>query len=122
MKRERPQLLPSITIEKQTHCGKIYVTVTIEPTGLPFELFARFGKAGHCGAAVVDGVTKLTSYALRSGMEPEEAIKAMAGIGCVYGKNTCMNAMAEALQEVLGETVEVSVTQSAPHVKTKGPE
>ena len=103
MKRPRPQSLPSVTFERQTHCGKIYVTVTTDPKGLPLEVFVRFGKAGHCGAAIFDAMTKILSYALRSGMDPQEAVKALAGIGCSYGKRTCMNAVAEALRDVLDQ-------------------
>ena len=102
MKRSRPQTLPSVTFEIQTNCGKIYVTITSDDAGLPFEIFVRFGKAGHCGAAIFDAMTKILSYALRSGMDPQEAVKALAGIGCSYGKLTCMNAVAEALREVIG--------------------
>jgi len=101
MKSPRPQSLPSVTFEKHTPCGKIYVTITTGPAGLPFETFVRFGKAGHCGAAIFDGMTRILSYALRSGMDPGEAVKALGGIGCSYGKKTCMNAVSEALREVL---------------------
>ena len=103
MKRSRPQALPSVTFEIRTNCGKIYVTVTTDHPGSPFETFVRFGKAGHCGAAIFDAMTKILSYALRSGMDPQEAVKALAGIGCSYGKRTCMNAVAEALIDVMGE-------------------
>ena len=36
----------------------------------------------HCGAAIFDGVTKIVSYALRSGMEPQDAVKVFSGIIC----------------------------------------
>lgn len=101
-KKTRPQSLPSATFERETHCGKIYVTISTDEDGRPFEVFVRFGKAGHCGAAIFDGLTKILSYALRSGMEPEEALKALGGIGCNHGSMTCMNAVSESLREVLG--------------------
>ena len=114
MKRSRPQALPGVTYEMQTNCGKIYVTITTDHAGIPFETFVRFGKAGHCGAAIFDAMTKILSYALRSGMEPEEAVKALAGIGCSYGKKTCMNAVAEALRDVLDQvSSEKVVTKQA---------
>ena len=46
-------------------------------------------------------MTKILSYALRSGMDPQEAVKALAGIGCSYGRRTCMNAVSEALRDVI---------------------
>lgn len=103
MKRKRPQALPSTTFDIHTNCGKIYVTVTTDHAGRPFETFVRFGKAGHCAAAIFDAMTKILSYALRSGMDAQEAVKALAGIGCSFGKLTCMNAVAEALRDVLAQ-------------------
>jgi len=100
-KQVRPNVLPSVTYETKTQCGKLYVTISHLPTGEIFEVFCRFGKAGGCGAAVFDGVTKLLSYALRSGMEPKEAVKAFQGISCNYGPNTCLNAMAEIIDDFL---------------------
>jgi len=34
---------------------------------------------------------------------PQEAVKALSGIGCSYGRKTCMNAVAEALRDVLDQ-------------------
>jgi hypothetical protein len=105
-KRVRPKALPGITYQMDTnlHCGKIYVTITTDPAGHPLELFVRFGRAGHCGAAIFDGITKIVSYALRSGMNPQEAVKAFSGINCTFGQQTCLNAVAEALSDVIGGT------------------
>ena len=101
MKLPRPQRLPSTTYKMPTHCGKIYVTITTDTDGRPLEIFVRFGKAGSCGAAIFDGMTKIVSYALRSGMDPADAVKAFSGIICSQGKLTCLNAVSEALGEVL---------------------
>lgn len=103
-KRIRPNALPGITFKMETnpHCGKIYITITTDDDGHPLEVFVRFGKAGHCGAAIFDGVTKIVSYALRSGMDPQDAVKAFSGIICTYGRQTCLNAVAEALATVIG--------------------
>lgn len=101
MKLPRPQRLPSTTYELPTNCGKIYITVTTDSDGLPFEIFARFGKAGSCGAAIFDGLTRIVSYALRSGMDPADAVKAFSGISCSRGRNTCLHAASAALKEAL---------------------
>jgi hypothetical protein len=100
-KRTRPQALPGTTYRMDTNCGKIYVTITTDEAGRPLELFVRFGKAGHCGAAIFDGMTKIVSYALRSGMDPGDAVRAFSGIICTHGRRTCLNAVAEALSEVI---------------------
>lgn len=98
-KKIRPKALPGITYEMMTHCGKIYITITADSSGNMFEIFARFGRAGGCGAAIFDGLAKVVSYALRSGMAPEEAIRAFSGISCQHGHDTCLNALAEAMRE-----------------------
>jgi hypothetical protein len=103
IKRTRPQALPGTTYKMDTHCGKIYVTITVDEACRPLELFVRFGKAGHCGAAIFDGMTKIVSYALRSGMDPGDAVKAFSGIICTHGRETCLNAVAEAIQEIIGQ-------------------
>lgn len=96
-KKHRPMALPGITYEMKTHCGKIYVTVTSDLSGKMCEVFVRFGRAGGCGAAIFDGLAKLLSYALRSGMEPADAIRSLSGISCQHGQDTCLNAVAEAM-------------------------
>jgi hypothetical protein len=108
-KKARPKALPGITYEMKTHCGKIYITVTSEPSGHISEVFVRFGRAGGCGAAIFDGLTKLLSYALRSGMEPAYAVKAFSGISCHHGQETCLNAVAEAMLDYQNRTQYLSI-------------
>ena len=99
----RPKTLPSETYEMDTACGPIYVTITHnKDQNRPLELFIRFGKGGGCASAIADGMARIVSYALRSGMEPSLVIKGLAGIGCHQGANTCMHAIAKAFSEELG--------------------
>jgi hypothetical protein len=102
MKLPRPKALPSVTYKMPNNCGVIYVTITTDLKGRPFEVFVRFGRAGGCGAAIFDGIAKIVSYSLRSGMDPLDAVKAFSGILCSQGRHTCLNAVSEALGEVLG--------------------
>lgn len=98
-KIDRPRVAPSFTVMQKTHCGKIFITVTHQ-NDKPFEVFIRFGKAGCCGSAMADGIARLISYGLRSGMCANDAIKALEGIGCHLGANTCLNAVAESIRLV----------------------
>lgn len=87
---------------KTSGCGKIFTTITLDPnTGKPAEVFIRFGKAGGCGSAIADGIARLASYGMRSGLDPADAIKALEGIGCHRGSNTCMAVVAESLRFVM---------------------
>jgi hypothetical protein len=101
-KTPRPRAVTGYTIERRSSCGKIYTTVTLSPTtAAPMEVFIRFGKAGGCGSAMADGIARLVSYGLRSGLEPADAVKALSGIGCYLGSNTCLNCVAESIRFVL---------------------
>lgn len=98
----RPSSLLGFTIERRSSCGKIYTTVTLSPdSAQPMEVFVRFGKAGGCGSAMADGIARLVSYGLRSGLAPNDAVKALGGIGCHLGSNTCLNSVAESIRLVL---------------------
>ena len=101
-KTPRPKVTPGFTIARRSSCGKIFTTVTLSPTSAtPLEVFVRFGKAGGCGSAMADGIARLVSYGLRSGLEPIDAVKALSGIGCHLGANTCLNTVAESIGFVL---------------------
>ena len=101
-KTARPKAAAGFTIERRSSCGKLYTTVTLSPTtAAPMEVFIRFGKAGGCGSAMADGIARLVSYGLRSGLAPSDACQALSGIGCHLGSNTCLNSVAESIRLVL---------------------
>jgi ribonucleoside-diphosphate reductase alpha chain len=77
---DRPTDLYGITKRVNTGQGKMYVTVNLSPDGRPFEVFATLGKGGRTHAAMAEGVTRLASLALRSGVDPQEVVKHLRGI------------------------------------------
>ncbi len=77
---DRPTDLYGITKRVITGQGKMYVTVNMSADGRPFEVFATLGKGGRTHAAMAEGVTRLASLALRSGVDPQEVIKSLRGI------------------------------------------
>jgi len=50
--RDRPRTLPSTTTKLQTEMGSLFVTVSVDEEGQPFEIFGFLGKGGcaPCGA------------------------------------------------------------------------
>jgi len=100
LKTSRPVTVPGFTIQRRSHCGKLFVTVTTQE-GKPFEVFIRFGKAGGCGSAMADGIARLVSYGLRSGLDAHDAVKALSGISCHLGPKTCLNEVASAVRLVM---------------------
>jgi hypothetical protein len=101
-KTDRPYAAEGFTIARYSNCGKIFTTVTVSSGNNELvEVFIRFGKAGGCGSAMADGIARLLSYGLRSGLDPKDAIKAISGIGCHLGQRTCLNSVAESVWFVM---------------------
>src|SRR5207245_10455018 len=69
-KRSRPELLKGATRRLETPLGTLYVTITEDDKGQPFEVFMSLGKAGGALMADVEALGRLMSLALRSGLPP----------------------------------------------------
>jgi ribonucleoside-diphosphate reductase alpha chain len=107
LKAVRPQALKSKSLEIPCPCGRIYVHVTFDSNGQPFEIFSRLGKSGGCGAAVTGAITTTASIALRSGTDPNDIVKGLIGISChrapVYDNGRKITSCADAIGVVLQE-------------------
>src|SRR5258705_8705288 len=66
-KRSRPDLLKGSTRRVESPLGTMYVTITEDDKGQPFEVFMSLGKAGGALMADVEAVGRLISPPLRSG-------------------------------------------------------
>jgi ribonucleoside-diphosphate reductase alpha chain len=71
-KRSRPELLRGTTRRLETPLGTLYVTITEDDRGQPFEVFMSLGKAGGPLMADVEAIGRLISLALRSGVPLKE--------------------------------------------------
>src|SRR2546426_2315212 len=79
-KRSRPDLLRGMTRRIETPLGTMYVTITEDEKGQPFEVFITLGKAGAPIMADVEAVGRLISLALRSGIPMKEIHRQLRGI------------------------------------------
>jgi ribonucleoside-diphosphate reductase alpha chain len=79
-KRSRPDLLKGSTRRVETPLGTMYVTITEDDKGQPFEVFMSLGKAGGALMADVEAVGRLISLALRSGIPLTEIYRQLRGI------------------------------------------
>jgi len=79
-KRSRPELLRGNTRRVETPLGTMYVTITEDDLGQPFEVFISLGKAGGALMADVEAVGRLVSLALRSGIPLKEVHRQLRGI------------------------------------------
>jgi len=106
--RPRPKCVTGRTIEMETGCGSLYVTLNEDENNQPFEVFAQIGKAGGCVGSQTQSTARLCSLALRSGLEPKTIIKQLIGISCHkpagFGPKkilSCSDAIAKALKSYL---------------------
>ena len=80
MKRARPGKLRGTTIRKETPLGVMFVNVTEDEKGQPFEVFINLGKAGGSAMADAEALGRMLSLALRSGIPLMEIHKQLRGI------------------------------------------
>ena len=79
-KRSRPDTLRGTTYRKETPLGVMFVNITEDEKGQPFELFLNLGKAGGSAMADAEAIGRLVSLALRSGIPMTEIVRQLRGI------------------------------------------
>jgi ribonucleoside-diphosphate reductase alpha chain len=79
-KRARPDTLRGTTMRMETPLGTMFVNVTEDEKGQPFEVFINLGKAGGAAMADVEAMGRLISLSLRSGIPLQEVHKQLRGI------------------------------------------
>jgi len=81
-KRKRPKVTKGETLRIETGCGHLYVTINRDDGDLPIEVFATLGKAGGCGNAQMEGLTRLLTLCLKFGVPVEDILKQLDFIRC----------------------------------------
>lgn len=114
--KERPAVLIGKTMEMQTGCGKMYVTINQDEEGKVFEVFTSIGKAGGCAQSQCEAIGRLMSLNLRSGVKPEFIVRQLKGISChmKYGFGdkqvlSCADAVGKALEIALNSPIDFKV-------------
>src|SRR5690606_32541120 len=79
-KRSRPDMLRGTTLRKETPLGVMFVNITEDERGQPFEVFISLGKAGGSAMADAEAMGRLISLALRSGIPLMEVHRQLRGI------------------------------------------
>ena len=101
--RQRPASVRGVTDRVRTGHGNMFVTINFDEDGQPFEVFTTHGKAGGCDAAHLDGISRLISMALRSGIDPNQVVEHLQGITCcpVWDGGTLVRSAEDAVALVL---------------------
>jgi ribonucleoside-diphosphate reductase alpha chain len=79
-KRARPNTLRGMTTRIETPLGTMFVNITEDEKGQPFEVFINLGKAGGAAMADVEAIGRLISLSLRSGIPIKEVHRQLRGI------------------------------------------
>ncbi|MFH1383196.1 MAG: vitamin B12-dependent ribonucleotide reductase [Chloroflexota bacterium] len=79
--RKRPKRTTAFVEKVTTGCGNIYITVASDDKGI-CEVFSSLGKAGGCASAQLESIGRLTSLALRAGVDVASIVKQLRGIRC----------------------------------------
>ena len=111
---KRPDTVTGRTYRVVTSCGNCYIVVNhIHGEGTPdfriVEVFATIGRTGGCATALLQGLTRMVSLALRAGVPTPRIVKMLSGVGCprpFYGNNylgegitsSCVDALAKVLR------------------------
>jgi ribonucleoside-diphosphate reductase alpha chain len=101
--KDRPETLHGITDKIKTGFGNLYVTINAHQ-GRPFEVFAQIGKSGYDTMADTEAICRLISLALRSGVDVEEIIDQLKGIGGdsqIFGDGGVIRSVPDAVAKVL---------------------
>ncbi len=121
--RKRPKVTTGVTERVNTGCGYIYVTVNFDSQGIS-EVFSTLGKAGGCAAAQLEAISRLTSLALRSGIDIDSIVKQLRGIRCPsiaweqgHAILSCADAIASVLEKYIREK-----TATNPDAPSQNPE
>src|SRR3989475_7194409 len=78
--RSRPDALRGVTRRLESPLRTMYVTITEDDKGQPFEVFISLGKAGAPLMADVEAIGRLISLALRAGVPLRDVHRQLRGI------------------------------------------
>jgi len=123
--RKRPKVTTGVTERVNTGCGYIYVTVNFDSRGIS-EVFSTLGKAGGCAAAQLEAISRLTSLALRSGIDIDSIVKQLRGIRCPsiawehgHAILSCSDAIASVVEKYSREKTETSEKATNPNASSQ---
>ncbi len=77
--RQRPQIISGTTQKVNTGYGGMYVTINEDEEGM-FEIFTQMGKSGGFTHSLTEAISRLSSLALRSGINPRKVQEQLEGI------------------------------------------
>lgn len=104
--KKRPKATHGEMKKSPIGCGDLYVFIGADEDGFPCDVFANIGKMGGCSSQS-EGISRLASLALRSGVDPDEVISELKGIKCPSASReklrSCPHLIGTRIEEVVLE-------------------
>ncbi len=119
--RPRPDVLHGVTQRVDTGYGKMYVNINEDENGEPFELFATIGNSGGFTNSFTEALAKVISYALRSGVDPNEIASDLQGIRSpkvAWDKGEQINSIPDAIGVAMRRYLDGEIEKAYPQQKT----
>lgn len=103
MTTKRPEMLTGATYKRKIPCGSCYITINGEDKDKEIsEVFITAGKSGTCAKAMLEGVGRVVSIALKSKADRNRVIKSLKGINCGNSNDeneSCLTQVARVIEE-----------------------
>jgi ribonucleoside-diphosphate reductase alpha chain len=119
--RPRPDVLHGVTQRVDTGYGKMYININEDENGEPFELFATIGNSGGFTNSFTEALAKVISYALRSGVDPNEIASDLQGIRSpkvAWDKGEQINSIPDAIGVAMRRYLDGEIEKAYPQQKT----
>ncbi|WP_458205864.1 adenosylcobalamin-dependent ribonucleoside-diphosphate reductase [Haladaptatus sp. NG-SE-30] len=119
--RPRPDVLHGVTQRIDTGYGKMYVNINEDENGEPFELFATIGNSGGFTNSFTEALAKVISYALRSGVDPNEIASDLQGIRSpkvAWDKGEQINSIPDAIGVAMRRYLDGEIEKAYPQQAT----
>jgi ribonucleoside-diphosphate reductase alpha chain len=109
--------MPSRTFTVHTPFGKMRATITELPShpGRPFDVSLSIGKSGNDVNAFTEAIGRLVSLCLRGGIDPQEVVDQLIGIGGTAQEQTLRPDRSLSLPDAFGKLLRARIEAMAQH-------
>ncbi|MBR5266326.1 MAG: vitamin B12-dependent ribonucleotide reductase [Clostridia bacterium] len=120
--RSRPVITQGYTERVKIGCGKLYITVNYDENGI-CEVFTSTGRHGGCPSQS-EAISRLTSIALRSGVDINSILEQLRGIRCpstIRHHDMCVTSCPDAIAKTIEKVMKMHDAAQAIKAEAEKP-